>query len=208
MSRIKDETAFYDGITAQLVIFENVNHTLLSSLRIRRKRGTGIKQQEISLGGEDENSACSVTPWEVHFSDMRWEGWLWAPSSYYANSCSGRCVTGEKECTFSSHAVVKYAYLKAKKNHGHKELKVNCSPYEYAPLTIQYINKHKHVKVKQVSHMRVVSCLCLWNNMIILLFYGCCVCVIAMIISNVSLQWLFPTSTVERWLYKFYIRDL
>jgi hypothetical protein len=49
------------------------------------------------------------------------------------------------------------------------------------------------VKVKQVSHMRVVSCLCLWNNMIILSFYGCCVCVIAMIISNVSLQWLFPT---------------
>jgi len=161
MSRIKDETAFYDGITAQLVIFENVNHTLLSSLRIRRKRGTGIKQQEISLGGEDENSVCSVTPWEVHFRNMQWEGWLWAPSSYYANLCSGRCVTGEKGCTFSSHAVVKDAYLKAKKNHAHKELKVNCSPYEYAPLTIQYINKHKHVKVKQVSQMRVVSCLCL-----------------------------------------------
>jgi hypothetical protein len=63
------------------------------------------------------------------------------------------------------------------------------------------------VKVKQVSHMRVVSCLCLWNNMIILLFYGCCVCVIAMIISNVSLQWLFPTCHCNDYFQRQQLKD-
>ncbi|CAC5384948.1 unnamed protein product [Mytilus coruscus] len=54
--------------TPQLVIFENVNNTLLSSLRSRRRRDISLSLQMSNIKDSNINKKlCSLIPWEVNF---------------------------------------------------------------------------------------------------------------------------------------------
>ncbi|XP_071179616.1 bone morphogenetic protein 15-like [Mytilus edulis] len=153
-----------NNTTPQLVIFENVNNTLLSSLRSRRRRDISLALQMSNIKDSNINKKlCSLLPWEVNFRDIGWSRSLWHPSSYYANVCSGSCDYNDNATVYSSHAYIKNLFIKKFRDKipNNFELSTNCSPSSYAPQTIIYLSKHRTIMVKQISRMKVASCSCL-----------------------------------------------
>ncbi|XP_052087370.1 nodal homolog [Mytilus californianus] len=152
-------------INAQLVIFENVNKTQLASLRVRHRRDIRDFLTERDLGVNTTDSFCSVEPWIVNFSELGWAHWLWAPSSYHANSCSGSCrILYNTNNTISGHAMIKrYSkahYLKQGRSPGHLDLSTYCVPASYEALTIIYLARQNIITVSQIPKMKVTSCMC------------------------------------------------
>lgn len=145
-----------DHTIGQLVVFENMNRTMLSTIKTRDKRET---TESYKHHGGGSRKGCSVQPWVVNFTDIGWDGWLVLPPSYQANTCSGHCHLDSTIDLFSSLALVKKGYQIA----GHKRSKalhVCCAPTEYKPLTLLYMTKSGTVSVKQVSRMKVTACGC------------------------------------------------
>ncbi|XP_052106350.1 transforming growth factor beta-2 proprotein-like [Mytilus californianus] len=152
------------NMNAQLVLFKNVNKTQLSSLRLRHRRNVQDFLEEQDLGVITTDSFCSVEPWIVDFSELGWQSWLWAPSSYHANSCSGSCSFLNSNNTISFHAIIKQHYYRypyfQESSTEHLDLSTYCVPASYEALTITYITKQKMISMRQIPKMKVTSCMC------------------------------------------------
>lgn len=146
---------------ALLVLFENMNHTLLTALRTRNKRESGNGEKNLRYQGNGNSNECSVDPFVVNFTEIYWDGWLMYPSSYHANICSGSCVSNFYDDTFVGHSIVKQSYKIYKDNYKRdKRFGVCCAPTEYKPLTLLYLNRHGNIVMKQIAKMSVSACGC------------------------------------------------
>lgn len=142
----------------KLVLYENMNHTLLTSLRTRQKRDLVIE----GMDTVNTTDGCKVRPWHVKLTEIGMD-FVVAPESFYSNICSGKCRINKESELFTGHALVKSFYSSSV--HGDVEpdekLCVHCSPTEYEPLTMVYITKHDTVAFKRLRGAIVKSCGCL-----------------------------------------------
>ena len=163
------------SLNAMLVIFERFSLSEISRLKMfvfvsqmRRKRsenqgpGFGNVFTSSPRGQINNPDMCGLKPWTLDFGTIGWSSWLWVPTSYEANICTGVCPSpfpGEYY-NASDHAFAKNYYHMATRFQDTTVPRACCVPVEFAPLSITYVSKSREVKIKTLPQMKATACGC------------------------------------------------
>lgn len=112
------------------------------------------------------NSNCSPEMKEccrdelfIDFQDIGWGDWILHPSGYHAYFCRGSCTSVASLTLSGSH----YNNVIRKWNlvHHEKEIVPCCSPTQFSPMQLLYIDSNSTIKQKTLPNMVVEACGCM-----------------------------------------------
>ena len=114
---------------------------------------------------------CSLTSWYLDFGKLGWTSWIRFPIGYYANYCSGSCISPSQRNpggNMTNHAFVKGLYRTALQNDNPvPQASIDalptacCVPVRLSPINILYRNDDDNWIVREMSEMVADQCGCL-----------------------------------------------
>ena len=147
-----------------IVLYENLDHNpLFMQVKQRERRDlfSSMGSTYVRHPPEFMDMLCRRYDWNISMDLFQWNWWV-MPRTINAGMCGGECMfplTGNFNTTNYSflknmyHQVTEYVYTE-------RIPTACCTPYEFHPQSIMYINNQNEVKVKQMPEMRVSSCAC------------------------------------------------
>lgn len=114
---------------------------------------------------------CSLNSWYLDFAKLGWTSWIRFPLGYYANYCSGSCVSPSQTNpggNMTNHAFVKGLYRAALQNDDPTpQASIDalpaacCVPVRLSPINILYRNDDDNWIIRGMSEMVADQCGCL-----------------------------------------------